>query len=61
VERSATDIVASAFRLLEKLEGGAENRFPSSESGYTGGSSRSSEPASVAMNAEPSPDEQLPF
>jgi single-strand DNA-binding protein len=61
VERTTTDIVANSFRLLEKLEGGAENRFPAAESGYAGGSSRSSEPASVAVNADPSPDEQLPF
>ncbi|MFN5364975.1 MAG: single-stranded DNA-binding protein, partial [Bacteroidota bacterium] len=61
VERTTTDIVANVLRLLEKLEGGADNRFPSSESGYTGSSSRSSEPASVAVNADPSPDEQLPF
>ncbi|MEY4205093.1 MAG: hypothetical protein RL013_2797 [Bacteroidota bacterium] len=61
VERTTTDIVANVLRLLEKLEGGSDNRFPSSESAYTGSSSRSPEPASVAVNADPSPDEQLPF
>lgn len=64
VERNMTDIVANTFRVLERKEGGSDNRFPSSEPAAFAGRqqttpmpSTESEPA--AVNAEAGDD--LPF
>lgn len=56
VERSATDIVASSYRILEKREGTNDNRFPSTEP--TGRSVASSMPTADAPPAE---GDDLPF
>ena len=56
VERSATDIVANSYRILEKREGTNDNRFPSTEP--TGRSAASSMPTADAPAAE---GDDLPF
>ncbi len=56
VERSATDIVASSYRILEKREGTNDNRFPSTEP--TGRSAAASMPTADAPAAE---GDDLPF
>lgn len=64
-ERSATDIVANSFRLLEKIEGTGDNRFPNSEPSYGGNNSRSAEAAAVPAGVEDAPPpadgDDLPF
>jgi single-strand DNA-binding protein len=65
VERNMTDIVANVFRVLERKEGGSDNRFPPSEpaafaarqQAATPMPTSESEPA--AVNAEAGDD--LPF
>jgi single-strand DNA-binding protein len=66
-ERTATDIVASAFRILEKREGGntQDSRFPTAETSYHGGGGASST-ASGNENPPPAPPppadgDDLPF
>jgi single-strand DNA-binding protein len=65
-EKTSTDIVASAFRTLEKREGsGADSRFPSAEP--AGMSARSSSPSPEPANGgpmstpEPNGGDDLPF
>lgn len=65
-ERSATDIVANSYRLLEKVEGMGDNRFPTSEPSYGGNNSRAAEvanavPAGVEDAPPPADGDDLPF
>jgi single-strand DNA-binding protein len=62
-ERNVTDIVANSFRLLEKLEGGSDSRFPSTDSAQHGSTTRSAEPMPVGGDTPPPPAEgdDLPF
>ncbi len=63
-ERNVTDIVASTYRMLEKLEGSGDSRFPTEAAAQQNGSStRSSEPMPVGGDTPPPPAEgdDLPF
>ena len=63
-ERNVTDIVASTYRILEKLEGSGDSRFPPEAAAQQNGSStRSSEPMPVGGDTPPPPAEgdDLPF
>ncbi len=65
-ERTATDIVANAVRILEKREGGGtqDNRFPSAETSYTGGgitSATSSNDNPPPAPPPPAEGDDLPF
>ncbi len=63
-EKTFTDIVANSYRVLEKLEGISENRFPQMEMASNGQNSRSSEtmPSGGDTPPPPAPEgDDLPF
>jgi single-strand DNA-binding protein len=62
-ERNVTDIVANSFRMLEKLEGTGDSRFPTADSMQNGSSTRSAAPMPVGGDTPPPPAEgdDLPF
>jgi single-strand DNA-binding protein len=63
-EKTFTDIVANSYRVLEKLEGISENRFPQMEAASNGQSSRSSESMPSGGDTPPPPaaeGDDLPF
>ena len=59
-ERYITDIVPNYFRLLERREGGADNRFPPAENAPAGKSSEMPVTA-PPIEATPAGGEYLPF
>lgn len=65
-ERTVTDIVANMFRMLERLEGSGDTRFPSAEAGNVGNSARAAEHAAAPVGVEDTPPpaaegDDLPF
>ena len=62
-EKNVTDIVANSFRLLEKIEGAGESRFPTVDIAQNGSSTRNAEPMPVGGDTPPPPAEgdDLPF
>lgn len=62
-ERNVTDIVANNFRMLERVEGSGDSRFPTENAMHNGSSNRSAEPMPVGGDTPPPPAEgdDLPF
>ncbi|MCB9344159.1 MAG: single-stranded DNA-binding protein [Saprospiraceae bacterium] len=59
-ERNVTDIVANTYRILEKLEGTGDSRFPTTDATQNG---KSAEPMPVGADTPPSTEDgdDLPF
>lgn len=62
-ERNVTDIVANNFRLLERIEGAGDSRFPTENAMQNGSSNRSAEPMPVGGDTPPlqAEGDDLPF
>lgn len=64
-ERHVTDIIANTVRLLEKIEGAGDNRFPNSEPAFGGNNARANEAVAIPAGAEDAPPpadgDDLPF